>query len=235
MHNGPNQSLGAAFHRDPDPLLVLFAVIMRYRIKICGLTDPGQAVVAAEAGADAIGLVFYARSRRAVGVEQAAAIAAVLPPFVAAVGLFVDPAPEEVERVLRGCPLDVLQFHGQEDAAFCERFGQRYMKAIAMGDGTDPRKEMDAHPAARGFLLDSHVSGKMGGSGQRFDWSRIPGPLERPWLLAGGLDAGNVAEALAVTQPFGVDVSSGVESAPGRKDPRLVREFVNRVRQVERE
>ncbi len=208
---------------------------MRYRVKICGLTDPGQALAAAEAGADAIGLVFYDRSRRAVSVEQAAAIAAALPPFVATVGLFVDPAPEEVERVLRGCPLDFLQFHGGEDGAFCERFGVHYLKAIAMGDGADPRPQMDAHLAARGFLLDSHAGGKMGGSGERFDWSRIPGTLERPWLLAGGLDADNVAGALAVTRPFGVDVSSGVESAPGKKDPRLVRDFMNMVRQVERE
>lgn len=208
---------------------------MRYRIKICGLTDPGQALVAAEVGADAIGLVFFARSRRALTVEQAAAIAAVLPPFVATVGLFVDPAPAEVERVLRDCPLDFLQFHGGEDAAFCERFGVAYLKAIAMGGGTDPRPEMDAHPAARGFLLDSHAAGKMGGSGERFDWTRIPGALDRPWLLAGGLHRGNVAEALAVARPFGVDVSSGVETAPGQKDPRLMREFVNMVRQVERE
>ncbi|MBS0002287.1 MAG: phosphoribosylanthranilate isomerase [Thioalkalivibrio sp.] len=208
---------------------------MRYRVKICGLTDPRQAVVAAGAGADAIGLVFHPRSRRAVSVEQGAAIAAALPPFVSAVGLFVDPAPEDVERVLRGCPLDLLQFHGREEARFCERFGLRYLKAIAMGDATDPRREMEAHPSARGFLLDSHAGGKMGGSGERFDWSRIPGTLERPWLLAGGLDPGNVAEALAVTRPFGVDVSSGVEAAPGQKDPQLVREFLNMVRQVERE
>lgn len=208
---------------------------MRYRVKICGLTDPRQAVVAAGAGADAIGLVFHPRSRRAVSVEQGAAIAAALPPFVSVVGLFVDPAPEEVERVLRGCPLDLLQFHGREEARFCERFGLRYLKAIAMGDATDPRREMEAHPGARGFLLDSHAGGKMGGSGERFDWGRIPGTLERPWLLAGGLDPGNVTEALAVTRPFGVDVSSGVEAAPGQKDPRLVREFLNMVRQVERE
>ncbi|MFO8153180.1 phosphoribosylanthranilate isomerase [Thioalkalivibrio sp.] len=208
---------------------------MRYRVKICGLTDPRQAAAAAEAGADAIGLVFHPRSRRAVSVEQGAAIAAALPPFVSVVGLFVDPAPEEVERVLRGCSLDLLQFHGREEARFCERFGLRYLKAIAMGDATDPRREMEAHPAARGFLLDSHAGGKMGGSGERFDWGRIPGPLDRPWLLAGGLDPGNVAGALAVTRPFGVDVSSGVEAAPGQKDPRLVREFVNMVRQVERE
>jgi phosphoribosylanthranilate isomerase len=104
-----------------------------------------------------------------------------------------------------------------------------------MGDGRDPRPQMDAHPQARGFLLDSHAGGKMGGSGQVFDWRSIPGPLERPWLLAGGLDARNVRQALALACPYGVDVSSGVESSPGQKDPRLVRDFVESVRQVERE
>ncbi len=208
---------------------------MRYRIKICGLTDPGQALVATDAGADAIGLVFYARSRRAVSIAQGAAVAAVMPPFVATVGLFVDPDAAEVERALEGCRLDFLQFHGAESAAFCQGFGLPYLKAIAMGDGSDPRPEMDAHPAARGFLLDSHAGGMMGGSGRAFDWHRIPDSLGRPWLLAGGLDAGNVGQALAVTRPYGVDVSSGVESAPGQKDPRLVRDFVDAVRQVERE
>lgn len=208
---------------------------MRYRIKICGLTDTAQALMAAQAGADAIGLVFVVRSRRAVSVPKAAGIAAALPPFVATVGLFVDPRHEEVEQTLSGCRLDFLQFHGREDAAFCSGFGLPYLKAIGMGDGVDPRREMDAHPRARGFLLDSHAAGKMGGTGHAFDWSCIPGPLERPWLLAGGLDARNVAAALALTQPFGVDVSTGVESAPGQKDPELVREFVKTVRQVERE
>jgi len=222
-------------HHAAGRVLVPSAVIMRYRVKICGLTNPGQAVAAAGAGADAIGLVFHPSSRRAVSVEQGAAIAAALPPFVSVVGLFVDPAPETVERVLRGCPLDLLQFHGREDAAFCEGFGMRYLKAIAMGGGADPRREMDVHPLARGFLLDSHAGGKMGGSGECFDWGRVPRSLDRPWLLAGGLDPGNVAEALALTRPFGVDVSSGVESAPGNKDPRLVRDFLNMVRQVERE
>lgn len=207
---------------------------MRYRIKICGLTDPAQALVAAEAGADAIGLVFVARSRRVVSVQRAAEIAAVLPPFVATVGLFVDPLPEEVEQTLAGCRLDFLQFHGREDAAFCSGFGLPYLKAIGMAAGVDPRREMDAHPGARGFLLDSHAAGKMGGTGHPFDWSLISAPLERPWLLAGGLDARNVVAALAQTRPFGVDVSTGVESKPGQKDPNLVREFVNMVRQVER-
>lgn len=208
---------------------------MRYRIKICGLTDPGQGLMVARAGVDAIGLVFHPRSRRAVTVEMAAAITEVLPPFVTTVGLFVDPSPDEVQRVLNGCRLDLLQFHGAENADFCNAFGLPYLKALAMADGCDPRPTMDAHPRARGFLLDSHGPGKMGGSGEAFDWRSIPGPLERPWLLAGGLDAANVGQALSLTHPFGVDVSSGVESAPGQKNPRLVRDFVDAVRQVERE
>ncbi|AGA32893.1 Phosphoribosylanthranilate isomerase [Thioalkalivibrio nitratireducens DSM 14787] len=208
---------------------------MRYRIKICGLTDLSQALNAAASGADAIGLVFYSRSRRAVTLEQARAIVSVLPPFVASVALFVDPANADVEAVLKTVHPDFLQFHGDEPARFCESFGVPYLKAVAMAEHADPRPVMDAHPRARGFLLDSHGNGKIGGSGERFDWASIPAALERPWLLAGGLDAGNVGAALAQTDPYGVDVSSGVESAPGQKDAARVREFVQSVRQVERE
>lgn len=216
-------------------LLVILSATMRYRIKICGITEPENARIAAEAGADALGLVFYARSRRALNLEQAARVIRAVPPFVATVGLFVDPRPDEVEAVLTGLHLDYLQFHGAEDAAFCSRFGVPYLKAIAMGGGEDPRAQMDAHPDARGFLLDSHAQGTIGGSGRHFDWSSIPGPLPRPWLLAGGLGPGNVGSALARTRPYGVDVSSGVESAPGRKDPELIQQFIKAVRQVESE
>ncbi len=208
---------------------------MRYRIKICGITEPGLAVQAAQAGADAIGLVFHAASRRAVDGHRAAEILAVLPPFVTTVGLFVDPSSEAVEAVLGRVRLDLLQFHGSEPAAFCTGFGVPYLKAIAMGERGDPRQAMDAHPDAQGFLLDSHGGGKMGGSGERFDWASIAGPLPRPWLLAGGLDAGNVGAALAELRPYGVDVSSGVEAAPGQKNPELIRDFVHAVRQVERD
>lgn len=147
-------------------------------------------MAAARVGADAIGLVFYARSRRAVDIEQAAAIAAALPPFVSTVGLFVDPVVAEVERVLDGCRLDLLQFHGAETAAFCGGFGLPYLKAIAMGDGRDPRPEMDAHPQARGFLLDSHAGGKMGGRARsstgaafRVPWN-APGCWPVAWMRA---------------------------------------------------
>lgn len=219
----------------PGRLLVILSATMRYRIKICGITEPEHARIAAQAGADALGLVFYARSRRAMNLDQAARVIRAIPPFVATVGLFVDPRPEEVVAVLDGLRLDYLQFHGAEDAAFCSGFGVPYLKAIAMGGGEDPRPEMDAHPDARGFLLDSHAQGTIGGSGRHFDWGSIPGPLSRPWLLAGGLGPGNVGAALARTRPYGVDVSSGVESAPGLKDPELIQQFIKAVRQVESE
>lgn len=208
---------------------------LRYRIKVCGLTTPIQAAVASSLGVDAIGLVFYPRSKRYVSVEQALEIRRALPPFVAAVALFVDPDPADVEAVITTVRPDLLQFHGQESAAFCAAFARPYLKAISMLDGTDPRFEMDAHPDAQGFLLDSHGQGKMGGSGVGFDWRGIPEGLPRPWLLAGGLGPDNVAGALRATLPFGVDVSSGVEDAPGSKNPELIKRFVLAVRQAELE
>ncbi|WP_038054286.1 phosphoribosylanthranilate isomerase [Thioalkalivibrio sp. ALJ1] len=206
---------------------------MRYRVKICGITTPEQAVAAAAAGADAIGLVLHPASRRFVEPAQAALISAALPPFVTTVGLFVDPDASRVEAVLQAVALDCLQFHGQEAPAFCAGFGRPYLKAIAMGEGQDPRPHMDEHPDAQGFLLDSHGAGRSGGSGHRFDWGLVPGALERPWLLAGGLDADSVREALEHLRPYGVDVSSGVESAPGIKDSRRMQAFVGAVRQCE--
>ncbi|WP_018861472.1 MULTISPECIES: phosphoribosylanthranilate isomerase [unclassified Thioalkalivibrio] len=206
---------------------------MRYRVKICGITTPEQAEAAARAGADAIGLVFHPPSRRYVESDQAAEIAAALPPFVTTVGLFVDPDPAHVEQVLAGVRLDCLQFHGHESAAECTRFGYPYLRAVSMNEGGDPRPVMDAHPQAQGFLLDSHGAGRSGGSGHRFDWDTVPEALDRPWLLAGGLDEDSVREALEHLRPYGVDVSSGVESAPGIKDARRMEAFVKAVRQCE--
>ncbi|MGM0553616.1 MAG: phosphoribosylanthranilate isomerase [Pseudomonadota bacterium] len=206
---------------------------MRYRVKICGVTTPEQGRAAAVAGADAIGLVFHPPSRRFVEPQQAAAIVAALPPFVTTVGLFVDPQPARVEAILGMVNLDCLQFHGREAAPDCVQFGRPYLKAIAMGDGQDPRPVMDAHPQAQGFLLDSHGGSRDGGSGHRFDWQTVPDALERPWLLAGGLDAESVRGALHELRPYGVDVSSGVESAPGVKDARRMQAFVRAVRQCE--
>lgn len=206
----------------------------RYRVKICGLTDLEQVQVAVAAGADAIGLVLVPGSRRRVDYATAARLAQALPPFVTSVALLVNPREAEVDAVLEQVRPDVLQFHGEESGVFCQRFGWPYLKAIAMGaGGVDPRRVMDDHPQAQGFLLDSHHQGMMGGSGEVFAWSSIPADLGRPWLLAGGLDAQNVGAALQQTRPYGVDVSSGVESRPGYKDAQRIKAFIRAVREME--
>lgn len=188
---------------------------------------------AAQAGADAIGLVFCAVSPRCVMVGQAREIVAALPPLVSVVALFLDPSREEVERVLAEVPVDLLQFHGDESPAFCRGFGRRYMKSLPMGGGAEPLALAAEYPDAAAFLLDSHAKGGVGGTGATFDWSTIPSALPRPYLLAGGLHPGNVAEAVRACRPYGVDVSSGVESAKGIKDPAKVAAFINEVRRVQ--
>ncbi|WJW76836.1 phosphoribosylanthranilate isomerase [Thiohalobacter sp. IOR34] len=205
---------------------------MRVRVKICGITRPEDARAAAEAGADALGLVFYARSPRAVTAEQAAALCAGLPPFVTSVGLFVDPAAEEVRRVLEGVPLDLLQFHGDEPADFCRQFGRPYLKALAMRPDVDIAARVADYPDAAGILLDAWHPAVPGGSGETFDWDRIPRELAKPVVLAGGLHPGNVAEAIERTRPWAVDVSSGVEADKGIKDPALIRAFIRGVNSV---
>lgn len=206
----------------------------RTRIKICGITSPDDARLAAEAGADAVGLVFHPDSPRAVGVEQAAAICAELPAFVTAVGLFVDPEAERVSGVLEGCPLDILQFHGGESPEFCAAFGRRFLKAVRMGAGSDPR-EAAARYGSRRLLLDAHVPGQAGGTGNTFQWSLIPADLA-PWVtLAGGLSPANVGEAVCGVRPFAVDVSSGVEERPGVKSAERLMAFVQGVRDADDE
>ena len=192
-----------------------------------------DALCAARHGADAVGLVFHPASRRAVGAEAAAEIARALPPFVTAVALFVDPEPEAVEAVLARVPVGLLQFHGGEPPELCRRFGLPYLKAVPMGAGADPREYARRYPDAAGLLLDSHGGGRTGGSGEAFDWGRVPGDLGRPVVLAGGLHAGNVAEAVRRVRPWAVDVSSGVESAPGVKDPARIEAFMQEVRRGE--
>ena len=198
---------------------------MPTRVKICGITRPSDAQAAAAAGADAIGLVFYRPSPRHVDIDAARAILAVLPPFVTRVGLFVDAAPEEIEAVLAGVALDVLQFHGRETPEECRRYGRPYLKAIAMTEGVDVRAAESHYASAQGLLLDTHQKGRPGGTGQVFDWGRIPGGLGKPVILAGGLSPANVAAAIDQVRPYAVDVSGGVESAPGIKDERRMREF----------
>ncbi|MED5602019.1 MAG: phosphoribosylanthranilate isomerase [Pseudomonadota bacterium] len=209
------------------------------RVKICGITRPDDGRHAARAGADAIGLVFYPPSPRYVSPRQAADIVAALPPFVTTVGLFVGAPPEQIAALLEQVPLDMLQFHGDELPEYCAAFQRPWIKALRMRDGVDPRAEADRYGAAgaRGLLVDSYVPGVPGGTGERFDWDRLPADPSLPLVLAGGLDPANVAEAVRRVRPWAVDVSGGVEvlGVDGRrqggiKDPGAVSAFIRAAR-----
>ncbi|MDY0207514.1 MAG: phosphoribosylanthranilate isomerase [Pseudomonas sp.] len=199
---------------------------MRVRTKICGITCVEDALVAAQAGVDAIGLVFYAKSPRAVNVAQAQKIIAALPPFVSTVGLFVNASQAEVNAVLEQVPLDVLQFHGDETPEFCEGFARPYFRALRMQPGVDIAARAAQYRGAQGILLDAWVPGVHGGTGERFDWAQIPSNLAKPLILAGGLNAHNVTQAIHEVQPWAVDVSGGVEASHGVKDADKVRKFL---------
>ncbi len=203
------------------------------RVKICGITRIEDALAAAHAGADAIGLVFAAASPRRVSVEQAAAITQVLPPFVTTVALFVDPTPSEVRAVLQLMRPDLLQFHGDEPPAFCAAFGIPYLKAVRVRPETDLLQYANVYAGARGLLLDAYHPSSPGGTGQRFDWDLIPPDLPRPIILAGGLTPDNVAEAVRRVRPWAVDVSSGVEVDKGIKDAGRIARFIREVRNAE--
>jgi phosphoribosylanthranilate isomerase len=209
---------------------------MSTRIKICGITRIEDAECAAREGADAIGLVFAPESPRCISVEPARAIAAATPPFVTRVGLFVNAAPDDVRATLREVPLDVLQFHGEEDPSYCGSFGRSYIKAIRMRPGLDVLAEAARYADAAGFLLDAFDTTARGGTGVSFDWTRIPAEIGKPLILAGGLTPDNVAEAVRAVRPYAVDVSSGVEASPGRspaiKDHAKIRAFIQAVRNV---
>ncbi|RRV21219.1 phosphoribosylanthranilate isomerase [Pseudomonas sp. o96-267] len=200
------------------------------RSKICGITRIEDALAAVEAGADAIGLVFYGKSPRAVGVEQAAAIVQALPPFVTTVGLFVDMPRDQLQQLLQRLPLDLLQFHGDESPADCEGHGRPYIKALRVRPGEDVAAAMAPYSGARGILLDTFVEGVPGGTGASFDWSLVPDNAAKPIILAGGLDAGNVAAAIRQVRPYALDVSGGVEASKGIKDAGKIRAFVQAVR-----
>lgn len=202
------------------------------RSKICGITRIEDALAAVEAGADAIGLVFYAKSPRAVSIEQAAAILRVLPPFVTTVGLFVDMPRDELRQLLERLPLDLLQFHGDESPADCEGYGRPYIKALRVRPGEDVSAIMAPYSGARGILLDTFVAGVPGGTGASFDWSLVPDDAGKPIILAGGLDAGNVAAAIRQVRPYAVDVSGGVEAGKGIKDAGRIRAFIQAVREA---
>jgi len=200
------------------------------RSKICGITRIEDGLIAAEAGADAIGLVFYAKSPRAVSVQQARAIIAALPPFVTTVGLFVDADRSELKAILEVLPLDLLQFHGDETPAACEGFARPYIKALRVRPGDDIAARIEPYANAAGILLDTYVAGVPGGTGEAFDWSLVPHGLPKPIILAGGLTAENVRAAIDQVRPYAVDVSGGVEASKGVKDAQKVRAFVRAVR-----
>jgi phosphoribosylanthranilate isomerase len=200
------------------------------RIKFCGITSPADARAACSAGADAIGLVFYAPSPRAVEPARAALIAAAVDPLVSVVGLFVDADAAQVTATLATVPLDLLQFHGSESASFCEQFQRPYIKVCRVRSLEDLERTQSAHPRARCILVDTHESGRMGGTGTSFDWSLLAAAQTSGLILAGGLHKDNVAVAISMLGPAAVDVSSGVESAPGRKDHGAMVEFARAVR-----
>lgn len=200
------------------------------RSKICGITRVEDALVAAEAGADAIGLVFYERSPRAVNIATARAIVQALPPFVSVAGLFVNMSRCELGEILDAVPLDVLQFHGDEPAEACAGHGRPWYKALRVKPGDDIHAQSRAYPGAAAILLDTYVAGVPGGTGEVFDWSLIPDEFDKPIILAGGLTVDNVSTAIETARPYAVDVSGGVESSKGVKDHERVRAFVCKVR-----
>ncbi len=200
------------------------------QVKICGLTRVQDAVAACDSGVDALGLVFYPPSSRHVTVETAAEIVRALPPFVMVTGLFLNEAKNVIDAVLEKLPLSLLQFHGTESPSFCQSFDRPYIKSVAMKSVSDVQSYAAQYTGARGFLLDSNVSGGAGGSGEQFDWSRVPNDFPAPLILAGGLDCDNVAEAVMQVRPTAVDVSSGVESGRGIKDRAMMKQFIQCVR-----
>lgn len=202
------------------------------RSKICGVTRIEDALAAAEAGADAIGFVFYAKSPRAVDVRQARAIIAELPPFVTTVGLFVNASRCELNEILEVVPLDLLQFHGDETPQDCEGYHRPWIKALRVRPGDDLEAACQRYAGARGILLDTYVAGVPGGTGEAFDWSLVPERLSKPIILAGGLSADNVGQAIAQVRPYAVDVSGGVEQAKGIKDAAKIEAFMRAVKQA---
>ncbi len=206
--------------------------IMKTYIKICGITRSEDAIAAAQLGANALGLVFYPPSPRAVSIPQAQAIAKVTPPFVQLVGLFVNATVEEIEEVLKEIPLNLLQFHGEEMPDFCEQFHRPYIKALHIKEGLDLNEQVRAYKNARGVLLDTFNPILKGGTGETFDWTKIPQHLEKPLILAGGLNAANVKQAILQANPSAVDVSGGVEETKGIKSFAKMQAFIQAIQSI---
>lgn len=207
---------------------------MHMRIKFCGLTRAEDVRLAVELGVDYVGLVFAPHSPRRLLLSQARMLRDLVPEEIAVVALAMDNTRGDIEHIVESLQPDLLQFHGDEDDVFATSFGRPYWKAIAMG-GQDAGvfARVSAYPGAQGFLFDGHAAGEQGGSGQRFDWRRMPASTDKPFLLAGGLTPENVGLALRTARPWGVDVSSGIETAPGVKDGEKMRRFVEAVREAE--
>ena len=206
---------------------------MKTRVKICGITREQDAAAAVEYGADALGFVFYEPSQRHVGVAQAAAICRTLPPFVTTVALFVNADADTIARVVGEVGVDLLQFHGDEPAEFCGRHQRPWIRAVRVRPGVDLAAIEQEFAGARGLLLDTYRAGVPGGTGETFDWDCIPADLAPRIVLAGGLDAGNVGEAVRCVRPFAVDVSGGVEASKGIKDAAKIKAFIEEVRRAE--
>ena len=210
--------------------------LFRTRIKVCGMTRTGDVRLASELGADAVGFVFAGDGPRRVHPRQARTMRAAMAPLVDAVALFQDNTIEEVREVVRMVRPSLLQFHGREEDTWCRAFGVPYLKAIPMGGGTRAPTALELHrdyPGAAGFVFDGNARGEPGGGGKVFDWTRLPQDQTKPALLAGGLKPGNVFDAITTALPWGVDVSSGVESEPGIKDGDRLRRFVEEVRRAD--
>jgi phosphoribosylanthranilate isomerase len=203
------------------------------RIKFCGFTRAEDLDFALSLGVDAVGLIFDGRSKRSLSLETAAELRRHIPVFVSCVALFRDADQARVAEVVDRIQPDLLQFHGQESPAFCEAWARPYLKAVPMAESQDLEDWCRRYPHARGLLLDSHAPGALGGTGHRFDWSRAPRNLSKSWVLAGGLGPENVGQAVTMAAPPAVDVSSGIESAPGIKDPARMRAFVDAVRRAD--
>jgi phosphoribosylanthranilate isomerase len=207
---------------------------MRTRVKICGFTRVEDAVCAARLGVDAIGLVFYPPSPRHVDIGQAIKIVNALPTFVSVVALFVDEQASRIREVLAQVPIDCLQFHGDETPDACRLYGKRYMKALRMQDGIDIPALAQHYHDASALLLDAYHPGEKGGTGNRFDWNRIPAHCALPLVLAGGLDADNARQAVQTVSPYALDVSSGVEAEKGLKDALKMAAFIDEVNEGDR-
>lgn len=202
------------------------AITKRVRVKICGITRPEDALIAAQAGADAIGLVFYDPSPRSVNIEQAQSIVNCLPAFVTTTALFVNAKAALIERVIKEVKVDLLQFHGNESAEFCEQFSRPYIKAVAMQPDTNLKQIAEVYKQARALLLDTYKPGVPGGTGEAFNWQWIPDSLAKPIILAGGLTPENIKTALNNSNVWAVDVSGGVELEKGIKSAQKITDFI---------